>query len=40
MADVPRAIDPKEVPWATYKLQCMHTFATYVVPRATNPKKV
>jgi hypothetical protein len=39
MVDVPRVVGPKEVPWATYKLQCMHTIATYVVQRAIDPKK-
>jgi hypothetical protein len=40
MADVPRAANLKEVPWATYKLTCMFTFATFVVPRVANPREV
>jgi hypothetical protein len=33
MVDTPRVVEPKEVPWATYKLKCIYIKATYVVPK-------
>jgi hypothetical protein len=39
MVDIPRAVELREVPWATYKLKCIYIKAIYVVPKATKRKR-
>jgi hypothetical protein len=39
MVDILKVVEPREAPWATYKLQWIYIEAIYVVPKTIERKK-